>query len=202
MTSSCSGWTDSQISGYLLISDLLGSILPYQIALGYYLVLSGLEQATIRTYFNIRYYQACKPCTKLPCSGPIARYEPKRCVSSEHEPGRGRGQGGRNNTAGNDTGGPFPRESAHVCETDSSTPPNIHTITAYSYIRYVPPRSVSALCPHSVHDSVTAARLTARAASSAPARPNTGLDRACGNRRAVSSLTLRTPVARSSHVIS
>ena len=37
-------------SGYLLISDLLGSILPYQIALGHYLVLSGLDRATIRTY--------------------------------------------------------------------------------------------------------------------------------------------------------
>ena len=41
---------DRRISGYLLISDLLGSILPYQIALGHYLVLSGLDRATIRTY--------------------------------------------------------------------------------------------------------------------------------------------------------
>ena len=44
---------DRRISGYLLISDLLGSILPYQIALGHYLVLSGLDRATIRTYSEI-----------------------------------------------------------------------------------------------------------------------------------------------------
>ena len=41
---------DGQISGYPLISDLLGSICIYQIALRHYLVLSGLDRATIRTY--------------------------------------------------------------------------------------------------------------------------------------------------------
>ena len=35
---------------YPLISDLLGSICIYQIALRHYLVLSGLDRATIGTY--------------------------------------------------------------------------------------------------------------------------------------------------------